>query len=96
MTTRSRRFGALLLVVAATVSGTAPSNPPQQITIRIVWDMPVDRPLSPRFDCDNRAYANNNPDKCGLPGPFLLGGGAPSGGGLLGGLLRRLGLGGLL
>jgi hypothetical protein len=74
---------AAVLVVTATLGGAWPGN----VTIRVVWDFPAD---VPHADCTNRAYAANNPDKCGISGPFLLGGGAPSGGGLLGTIGRVL------
>jgi hypothetical protein len=86
MQRRSRLLVVALLVAATTVT-PAPGLPPG-VEIQIVWDIPDSPPL---FDCDNQAWAANNPDKCGLAGPFLLGGGAPRGGGLLGGLLKRLG-----
>jgi hypothetical protein len=88
---RSKRVAALVLAAAALASSIAPITP-ANVRIKIVWDMPR---TPPPFDCDNQAYARNNPDKCGLPGPFLLGGGAPRGRGLLGGLLHGL-TGGLL
>lgn len=73
-------------LAAAALFSTAPTTGPD-VKVTIVWDMPASPPM---FDCDNRAYALNNPDKCGLPGPFLLGGGQPSGGGFLGDLGRVL------
>jgi hypothetical protein len=92
MLRRSRRAAVVVLVVAAALGSTAPSEAREALQIRVVWDVPMSPPpLAPHFDCGNRAWAANNPDKCGLSGPFLLGGGAPTGGGLLGGLLKRLG-----
>jgi hypothetical protein len=86
------RLIALVLVVAATLGSTAPVDPSNRITLRITWAVPLE---PAPFDCDNKAYARNNPDKCGLPGPFLLGGGAPRGRGIIGSILHGL-TGGLL
>ena len=98
-----RRAAVVVLIMAVSLGVTAPSDQPNRFTIRIVWD--VSPPLQPVFDCSAVEVRRQYPMQCpDLGVPPLLGGGGPGGGGgacrglcgLVDGVLKRIGLGGLL